>query len=164
MPACGLMQASDKLDTKTLSSAILVLSQADRSDLFTIKKKAQCNSAEQPINHQAQPTVDNQATVHTKADLMNLCPECFTGLVKFLDEPYHIQVEPSVPPKKTLCRLMKIHQQASFQQQLSEMQAACILKPVDHATPYTNSFVTVNKNSLTNMVGHSCTYGWTHPT
>ena len=35
-----------------------------------------------------------------------------------------------------------------FKQQISEMQAAGILKAVDHATPWINNFVIVNKKQL----------------
>ena len=43
---------------------------------------------------------------------------------------------------------MPIHWQAAFKQQLSEMQATGIIKPVDHDTPWLNSFVVVNKKQL----------------
>ena len=64
--------------------------------------------------------------------MLYLFPDCFTGLGKFQSEPYHIEVDPWVPPKMP-CRPIPIHKQAAFKQQLAEMQAAGIPKPVDHA-------------------------------
>ena len=70
---------------------------------------------------------------------MRLFTDCFQGLCKFQGEPYYIEVDPSVPSKMTLC-IQDINKQQS-----EEMQAAVIFKPVDHATPWINCFVIVNK-------------------
>ena len=48
--ALGLVIANDKLDKKLPGSAKIVISHADRSDVFTISKKTQTGSAEQPVN------------------------------------------------------------------------------------------------------------------
>ena len=46
--------------------------------------------------------------------------------IKFQVESYHIEVDSSVPPKKTYWRPVTIHQQAVFKQQQIRMQAAGI--------------------------------------
>ena len=66
-----LMLASDILNRKIPSGAKLVISQGDRSDVFTINSKTQGNSADQPTSKQQQPSTDNQ-TAHTKQDLLSL--------------------------------------------------------------------------------------------
>ena len=64
---------------------------------------------------------------------MRLYLDCLTGLGKFQGNPCHVKVDPSVPSKKTPYRPVPICQQAAFKQQLSEMQAADIIKPMVHA-------------------------------
>ena len=98
--------------------------------IFTIKKIIQGNSTDQPINKQPTSDTDNQAIVHTKEDFMSLYSYSFTGLGKFQVEPCHIAVDPSVPLKKIPCRPVSIYQQAAIKQQLSEMHATGIIKPV----------------------------------
>ena len=79
---------------------------------------------------------------------MGLFGECYQGLGKFQGGPYHIEVDPSGPPKMIPCRPVPVHQLAAFKQELAEMQAAGIIKPADHATPWINSFVIINKKQF----------------
>ena len=83
--------------------------------------------------------------MYTKQDFMRFFPDCFQGLGKFQGEPHHIEVDPSVPVKMTPCRPMPLYKQSIFKQHLVEMQAASIMKPVEQATPWINSFIIVNK-------------------
>ena len=63
----------------------------------------QGSSAEHPVQ-EAQPHAENNTDiVHTKEDLMNLYPDCFTGLGKFQGEPSQIKLDPHVSPKRTPC-------------------------------------------------------------
>ena len=93
---------------------------------------------------------------------MSSFPDYFTGWGKFQGKPYHIELDPSVSPKRTPCIPVPIHHQTAFKQQLAEMQAANILKPVNYATPWINHFVIVNKNNLTSVLDLNCKYSWTH--
>ena len=95
---------------------------------------------------------------------MSLYPDCLTGLGKVQGEPNYIELDPDVASKKTSCRPGPIHQQVAFKQQCAEMHAVGIFKPVDHATPWINRFVIVNKNSLVSMANHSYTYAQMHLT
>ena len=56
-----------------------------------------------PCDSLSQSNTSTQ-TVHSKQDLIRLFPDCFQGLNKFQGEPYHIDGDPDVPPKKTPCR------------------------------------------------------------
>ena len=118
---------------KISSSAKLAISLADRSDVYTMKKKAQGNSAEPPVYKQLHSDTSNQASFHTK-DLMSLLLNCFIGLGQFHGKPCNIEVDCSVPPSQTPSRPVNIHQQAAFKHQLAEMQAAGIINLVDHST------------------------------
>ena len=74
-----LVLTSEKLDKKIPSSAKLVISQASRSDSYTINKKTQGNYW--PTNHQTTTTRHRQpCNCHTKGHLISLNPDCFTGL------------------------------------------------------------------------------------
>ena len=63
-----------------------------------------------------------------------LFPNCFQDLGKVQGEPYHTKVGPNTPSKMNPCRPVQVHQQTAFKQQLAEMQAAGIMKPVNLAT------------------------------
>ena len=74
-------------------------------------------------------TVDiNQTTsvftkqlVTSKDDIIKYFPEILEGLGKFPGEPYHINVDPNVPPKCLPARPVPVHQQAAFKQQMDDM-------------------------------------------
>ena len=68
-------------------------------------------------------------------------PDVFQGVGKF--PAYHIQIDSSVPPKKTPCWSVPIHLKEMFQHELNKMQQAGVLVPVHKATPWINSFILV---------------------
>ena len=84
-------------------------------------------------------------------------PDVFQGIGKFPGPDYHIQVDPSIPPKQTPCRPIPIHLKAQFQQEINKMLEAGVLVPVHKATPWINSFVLVeSKDKLGNLKLHIC--------
>ena len=115
--ALGIVLASNKLDKTLPCGAKIIISQ-----------------------------VQDWETVHTPEDIISLYPDYLTGLGKPQAEPYHIEIDQSVQPKKSHCSLT--HQQAAFKEQLAEIQTAEILKPVDHTTPLINYSVVVNNKQL----------------
>ena len=50
----------------------------------------------------------------TKEQILRRFPDVFTGIGKFPDKPYKIQLDPNVPPKKTHCRPIPIHLKDAF--------------------------------------------------
>ena len=70
-------------------------------------------------------------------------PEIFKGIGKFLGKPYEIQLDPNVPTKQTPCGPIPIHLNEAFKTEIDKMLKAGILKPVQEATPWINSFVLV---------------------
>ena len=70
-------------------------------------------------------------------------PDVFEGIGKFPGKPYEIQLDPKVPPKQTPCRLIPIHLKDTFKQEIDKMLKAGVLKVVQEATPWINSFVLI---------------------
>ena len=70
-------------------------------------------------------------------------PDVFKGIGKFPGEPYQIQLDPKVPPKQTPCRPVPIHLKEAFKAEIDKMLKTGVLKPVQEATPWINSFVLV---------------------
>ena len=68
-------------------------------------------------------------------------PDVFEGIGKFPGKPYEIQLDPKVPPKQTPCRPIPIHLKDAFKQEIDKMLKAGVLKLVQEATPWINSFV-----------------------
>ena len=70
-------------------------------------------------------------------------PDVFKGIEKFLGKSYKIQLDPNVPPKQTPCKPIPIHLKEAFKTEIDKKLKAGILKPVQEATPWINSFVLV---------------------
>ena len=95
--------------------------------------------------------------ITSKEMIIREYPDVFQGIGKFPGPDYHIQLDPSVPPKQTPCRPIPIHLKAQFQQEISKMLEAGVLKPVHKATPWINSFVLVeSKDKLGNLKLRIC--------
>ena len=70
-------------------------------------------------------------------------PDVFEGIGKFPGEPYKIQLDPKISPKQTPCRPVLIHLKDAFKAEIDKMLKAGVLKPVQEATPWINSFILV---------------------
>ena len=79
-------------------------------------------------------------------------PDVFQGIGKFLGPDYHIQLDPSIPPKQTPCWPIPIHLKDQFQQEINKMLQAGVLVPVHEATIWINSFILVeSRDKLGNL-------------
>ena len=85
---------------------------------------------------------DNQL-ITRKEQIMARFNDVFKGIGKFPGEPYKIQLDPNVPPKQTPCRPVPIHLNEAFKAEIDKMLKAGVLKPIQEATPWINSFVLV---------------------
>ena len=85
---------------------------------------------------------DNQL-IATKEQILTRFPNVFEEIGKFPGKPYEIQLDPKVPPKQTPYRPVPIHLNDAFKQEINRMLKAGVLKPVQEATPWINSFVLV---------------------
>ena len=88
----------------------------------------------------------NDQLVTQKEHIMARFPDVFEGVGKFPGEPYKIQLNLKVPPKQTPCRPVPIHFKQAFKAEIDKMLKAGVLKPVQEATPWINSFVLVKGN------------------
>ena len=81
----------------------------------------------------------------------------FDGIGHFPGPPYHIQVNPSVIPKQTPCQPIPVHLKEAFKKEADKMLQAAVLKPVHQATPWINSFVSVEgEDKLGNLKLRIC--------
>ena len=129
--ALDLIQTRPQLDYLP-PQAKLITSAADHLDLT--KKTA----------HQAKATVKPKKPqpiniVTKKSDIKEHYADVFEGVRCFPGPPYHIQLDPKVPPKQTPVRPVLVHLKEAFKQELDRMLQAGHLKPVHEATPWINS-------------------------
>ena len=86
---------------------------------------------------------EDDRLVTRKEQIMARFPDVFEGIGKFPGEPYKIQLDPKVPPKQTSCRSVPIHLKETFKAEINKMLNAGILKSIQEAMPWINSFVLV---------------------
>ena len=79
-------------------------------------------------------------------------PNVFEGIGRFPGPPYHINIDPTVPPKQTPCRPVPINLKSAFETEINQMLHAGVLLPVNKATPWINSFVLVEKRTNNGQV------------
>ena len=83
-----------------------------------------------------QPTVNKipkaapMTIVKTKVGIKAHYADVFEGVGCFPGQPYHIQVDPKVPPKQTPVRPVPVHLKEAFKQELDKMLQAAYIKPV----------------------------------
>ena len=130
--ALDLIQTRPRLDYLP-PRAKLITSAADHPDIT--KKTA----------HQSKASVKSLPVkiVMKKSDIKEHYVDVFEGVGHFPGPPYHIQVNPNIPPKQTPVRPVPVHLKEAFKQELDKMLQAGHLKPVHEATPWINSYVIV---------------------
>ena len=118
-----------------------------KSQIYIIQKK---NRSWELLPHNAdtRPTQTNtipedNRIITTKEQILRRFPDVFEGIGKFPGKPYEIQLDPKVPPKQTPCRPIPIHLKDTFKWEIDKMLKAGVLKPVQEATPWINSFVLI---------------------
>ena len=98
-----------------------------------------------PQSQQTKIPEDTQL-ITKKEQIMARFPAVFEGIGKFPGDPYKIQLDPKVPPKQTPCRPVLIHLKEAFKAEIDKMLKAGVLKSIQEATPWINSFVLVEGN------------------
>ena len=83
---------------------------------------------------------DNQL-VTRQEHIMAQFPDVFEGVGKFPGKPYKICLDPKISPKQTPCRPVPVHLKQAFKAEIDKMLKAGVLKPVQEATAWINSFV-----------------------
>ena len=99
------------------------------------------NTSNTPSIHNM-TNIDNQLV--TKQDhIMAQFSDVFEGIGKFPGKPYKICLDPKILPKQMPCRPVPVHLKHTFKAEIDKMLKAGVLKPVQEATPWINSFVLV---------------------
>ena len=80
--------------------------------------------------------------------------DVFEGIGKLPGPDYHIQVDPSIPPKQTPCQPFPVLLKEKFQQEINKMLQAGVLAPVHEATPWI--VLVESKDKLDNLKLHMC--------
>ena len=95
--------------------------------------------------------------VTSKEQILSSYQDIFECISRFPGPPYHIQVNPNVTPKQMPCRLVPVHLKEAFKKEVDKMHKAGIIKSVQEATPWINSFMLVEgKDKLGNLKLHIC--------
>ena len=90
--------------------------------------------------------------VTSKEEILSSYPDIFEGISRFPGPQYHIKINPNVTPKQTPCRPVPVHLQEVFKKEVDKMLKVGIIKPVQEATPWINSFMLVEgKDKLGNL-------------
>ena len=121
--------------------------------LHTQKKPVATQRKQQDVTAQM-PTVKGKGPklITSKEMIMQEYWDVFQGIGKFPGPDYHIQLDPSIPPKQTPCWPIPIHLKDQFQQEINKMLQAGVLVPVHEATPWINSFILVeSRDKLGNL-------------
>ena len=112
-----------------------------KDGLEEIKDEAKLISSTVDINQTT--SVLTKQLVTSKDHIIKYFPDILEALGKFPGGPYHINVDPNVPPKCLPARPVPVHQQAALKQQLDDMIQAGVIVPVTEATPWINSYVII---------------------
>ena len=86
---------------------------------------------------------DTNIMITSKEQIISSYPDIFKGIGRFLWPPYHIQINPNITPRQTLCWPVSIHLKVAFKKEIDKMPQAGIIKPVKEATPWVNSYILV---------------------
>ena len=78
--------------------------------------------------------VHDNSVKHNLDQIKQKCADIFKGLGAFPGDPYHITLDPAVPPVQVPFRPVPIHQQEEFKHQFSKIEQAGVIVPVNQAT------------------------------
>ena len=81
--------------------------------------------------------------ITSKEQILVTYVDVFGGIGHFPGPLYHIQVDPRVTPKQTTCQPIPVHLEEVFKKEIDKMLQVGVLKPVNQATPWINSFILV---------------------
>ena len=120
--------------------------------------------SQEPQSHDTMSTSTNivqksdlNMVIRSKEQILSSYPDIFEGIGRFPGPQYHIQVDPNTTLKQTPCQLVPIHLKEAFKKEINKMLQAGIIKPVEEATPWINSFILVKgKDKLGNPKLYIC--------
>ena len=93
-------------------------------------------------------SLEEQPSIRSKQDLMEMYPECFNSTVGCFDDyTYHITLDPEVPPVVHAPRRVPIQLKDKLQAELREMESQDIIARVTRPTDWVNSLVIREKEN-----------------
>ena len=154
--ALCLIQPRSRLDF-LLPGASLITSTMDHpkktrpTSLKVHRSKPEVSTQRQEVQSQAtkfMPTDKMQKLgmnmiITSREQIQSSYLDVFKGIGRFPGSPYHIQVNPNITPKQTLCQPIPIHLKEAFKKEIVKMLQAGIIKPVQEATAWINSFILI---------------------
>ena len=138
-PRASLLTSTCDQPSKTKTHKPNIHCTKEKITKVTIPKNGNVRT---PWSQNARISEDNRV-INRKEQIMARFPNVFKRIGKFPGEPYKIQLDPKVPPKQTLCMPVPIHLKEAFKAEIDKMLKAGVLKPIQEATPWINSFVLV---------------------
>ena len=139
----GLIQPRTSLDNLP-PRASLITSSVDHPQKTRCQVAVHSSTTDSTVLPQkVVPKQEVPKLVTSKEQVLKYYPDVFEGMGKFPGLPYNIQLNPGVPPKQTPCCPIPVHLKEAFQQEVNKMLQVGMLKPVQEATPWINSFVLV---------------------
>ena len=137
--AIGLIQPENRLDYLP-SKASLITSRADHPKKTKSKISVHASKKESEVSNYKGMVLK---LITSKEQLLANYSDVFDGMGHFLGPPYHIQVDPSVTLKQIPWLPIPVHLKEAFKKEIDKMLQAGVLKPVNQATPWMNSFVLI---------------------
>ena len=154
--ACGLIKPCRRLDYLP-PRASLNTSSADHPENTKSKINVHVSRQESTSSTITKCKDKIPKLVTSKGEILAAYSDVFNGIGQIPGPPYHIQVDPSVTSKQTTCQPVLVHLKESFKQEIDKILQVGVLKPVNHATLWINSFVLVEgKDNLGNLKLGKC--------
>ena len=138
-PRVSLLTTTCDRPSKTKTQKPNIQCMIEKPTMVTIPENAHARA----LQLQNAVTPKDNRLITRKEQIMARFPDVFEGIGKFQGKPYKIQLDPNVPPKQTPCRPVPIHLKEAFKTEIDKMLKAEILKPVQEASPWMNSFVLI---------------------
>ena len=124
---------------------------SSQQEVYTQTQEVQGQATKSVSTNTVQKTGMN-TLVTSKEQILSSYPGVFEGISRFPGLPYHIQVDPNITLKQTPCRPVPVHLKEVFKKEVDKMLKAGIIKLVQEATPWINSFMLVEgKDKLGNL-------------
>ena len=138
-PRASLLTSTCDQPSKTRTHRPNIYCTKEKPTKMTLLKN---DNVRTPQSQQAMISEDTRL-ITRKEQIMTRFPDVFKGIGKFPGKPYKIQLDLNVPPKQAPCRPVPIHLKEAFKAEINKMLKAGVLKPIQEATLWINSFVVV---------------------
>ena len=140
--AVGLIQPCSRLDYHP-SRASIITSSAEHPEKTKSKINVHVSRQESTVSTMSIHKGKIPKLVTSNDEILVAYSDVFDGIGCFSGPPYHIQLDPSITPKQTPCWPVPVYLKESFKEEIDKMLQVGVLKPVNQATPWINSFVLV---------------------